>query len=396
MSKGSLQKAEEIFPPNGSKCIGLCIVLLLSLSMLVVQGMPAQALVAGAQAQRASNFDARIDYNRDYAPAPGLEQHRAIQELRDVASGVGATYNEATGVTRSLLRRGGPLTEERSTADALSVAEKFIANYYAHLGLTADDLGDYEVTDEVYSSVTKVTHIYMRQLYLGLPVYNGQLHININADGRILSVNNTCMPDIAAAASSENPVLSAADAVAAAATHLQIQLDRPPEVVSVDSAPGDITTLRGDGISRSRIDPPPDVASNPGGRGTLGVEFPDSNPRRQGCLRPHNRRRLGTGLDPVQLGSPTTATGCTPTPIESPSHADFPPPADDRQIVVDPADSLASPFGWHDDDGVVGADFTIHRGNNVHAYDDTNDTNGGICTEYSEPAHDRAGIAAWV
>ena len=103
MSKGSQQRTEKSSPAHRSRCVGLCIVLLLSLSMLVVQGMPAHALVAGAQAQRASNFDARVDYNRTFAPAPGLEQQpvrarahrleqqRAIQELRDRAPGLGAT-----------------------------------------------------------------------------------------------------------------------------------------------------------------------------------------------------------------------------------------------------------------------------------------------------------------
>ena len=41
-----------------------------------------------------------------------------------------------------------------------------------------------------------------------------------------------------------------------------------------------------------------------------------------------------------------------------------------NQIVVDPQDSDASPFGWHDVNGVVGADFTITRGNNAYVQDD--------------------------
>jgi hypothetical protein len=58
---------------------------------------------------------------------------------------------------------------------------------------------------------------------------------------------------------------------------------------------------------------------------------------------------------------------------------------DDRQVVVDPADPFASPFGWHDTDGSLGGEFTTHRGNNVHAYDDKNDTNAGICTSTASP-----------
>ncbi len=56
-------------------------------------------------------------------------------------------------------------------------------------------------------------------------------------------------------------------------------------------------------------------------------------------------------------------------PIESPNHGN-------RTIVEDPADSESSPFGWHDVNGVAGAEYTITRGNNVWAQDDINGNNG--------------------
>ncbi|MDX1421239.1 MAG: M36 family metallopeptidase, partial [Rubricoccaceae bacterium] len=65
-----------------------------------------------------------------------------------------------------------------------------------------------------------------------------------------------------------------------------------------------------------------------------------------------------------------------PAPVESPNHTAPPPPADARVLVADPDDAAASPYGWHDTDGAPGAEFTRTRGNNVHAYTDTNnDTN---------------------
>ena len=52
-----------------------------------------------------------------------------------------------------------------------------------------------------------------------------------------------------------------------------------------------------------------------------------------------------------------------PLPVESPNHGG-------RQIVTEPASISASPFGWHDDNGIAGADYTITRGNNVWAKED--------------------------
>ena len=48
------------------------------------------------------------------------------------------------------------------------------------------------------SKITGATHIYLRQRYQGIPVYNGQLQINVNRDGRIISVNNSFLAGIAA------------------------------------------------------------------------------------------------------------------------------------------------------------------------------------------------------
>lgn len=68
---------------------------------------------------------------------------------------------------------------------------------------------------------------------------------------------------------------------------------------------------------------------------------------------------------PYEDGDPTTS-------------ADDVPPTDPdggRAVAVAPDDLLASPFGWHDVDGSAGADFTITRGNNVHAFLDRDNDN---------------------
>ncbi|MEM1218333.1 MAG: M36 family metallopeptidase, partial [Bacteroidota bacterium] len=50
-----------------------------------------------------------------------------------------------------------------------------------------------------------------------------------------------------------------------------------------------------------------------------------------------------------------------PMPVESPNHGD-------QALVDNVENALASPYGWHDVDGENGFEFTITRGNNVHAY----------------------------
>ncbi|MFZ4797636.1 MAG: T9SS-dependent M36 family metallopeptidase [Bacteroidia bacterium] len=73
-------------------------------------------------------------------------------------------------------------------------------------------------------------------------------------------------------------------------------------------------------------------------------------------------------------------------PFESPSFGN-------RTLVNNPANDKASPYGWHDVNGIAGAEFTTTRGNNVFAKEDTLDQdssngfapNGGVNLEFDFP-----------
>ena len=75
-----------------------------------------------------------------------------------------------------------------------------------------------------------------------------------------------------------------------------------------------------------------------------------------------------------------------------------------RTLVVDPSNPTASPFGWHDTNGVAGAEFTVTRGNNVHAYTDIDannvvdpgsDPDGGAHADVRFPARPHAAAATY-
>ena len=55
-----------------------------------------------------------------------------------------------------------------------------------------------------------------------------------------------------------------------------------------------------------------------------------------------------------------------PIPLESPTDGD-------RALVTGAASPDASPFGWHDTNGVAGAESTYTIGNNVSAQEDQDD-----------------------
>ena len=61
-------------------------------------------------------------------------------------------------------------------------------------------------------------------------------------------------------------------------------------------------------------------------------------------------------------------------PLEAPHFTAPLPPADARVLAVDPANS-ASPFGWHDTDGIAGHESEYSIGNNVDAFEDIDGDN---------------------
>jgi hypothetical protein len=69
--------------------------------------------------------------------------------------------------------------------------------------------------------------------------------------------------------------------------------------------------------------------------------------------------------------SPTGTYNVYPIPMESPARGN-------RQLISNANDINASPYGWHDTDAVDGAEFTITRGNNVWAKEDTLGSNGNL------------------
>ena len=102
----------------------------------------------------------------------------------------------------------------------------FVRDSSELLGLMAEDLDDVEVTDSVENPVTGSTHIYLRQRAYGLPLYNGQLQINVNRDGNVLSVNNSFLPDLVNSVNATRPVITTAAARQAAAEQIGLDLDR--------------------------------------------------------------------------------------------------------------------------------------------------------------------------
>jgi len=89
------------------------------------------------------------------------------------------------------------------------------------------------------------------------------------------------------------------------------------------------------------------------------------------CAVTHQHKLpLNTGFSLQQTTATPNQYSVFPIPLESPIYGN-------QSVVINPRDSNASPFGWHDVNGITGAEFTITRGNNVYARDDKDADNSG-------------------
>ena len=283
-------------------------------------------------------------------------------------------FQNDTGVTRVLYNSGGYLTGPARGADLPELARSFVSSNATLLGLTSGDVVEYLISDDVATEVSGARRIYMQQMHEGLPVYNALMQVNFNRDGRIISVNNTYLANLKTSINASSAGIDAQDAVTRAMRDAGIsggviQVSRP-------TGPQQATILR---------------------RNSLGAEQEQDDIIAQLVLLPI-RRDMARLVWNFQLPTDDSmhhydynvdavsgqiwtrfdwvvndSYQVYPVPVESPIHTSPAPPADGRQTVGNPNPGI-SPLGWHD---TGSTQYTITRGNNVHAYEDQSSSGSG-------------------
>ncbi|TCC00139.1 metalloprotease [Micromonospora zingiberis] len=280
------------------------------------------------------------------------------------------------------------------------IAIRYLRGNPAPHGVTAADLSDLSILSSFTSRHNGVTHVNLAQRHQNLEVFGATATVNIAKDGSVILVGDTLVADLAKSTSGAAS-LNAIDAVEAAADGLDLATPKSPKVLSRTGGAAQKTVVSESGISDEPIpaklgwQPTEDVlrlawqlviddatdahlwnATVDAETGEL-LDTDDwtvhhDEDELHSTLGGHvSGRQLASGSsglgtpDPVQDGSSYHVYGY---PTESPN--DGP-----RSVVTNPADALASPYGWHDTNGVPGPEFTTTQGNNAHAYQDQDNNN---------------------
>lgn len=321
------------------------------------------------------HFDARLDLHRAFSAerSAAAVQPPAIQGLIANIEELTVESNEITGAVSTLSSQRGYLTGT-ARGRPMDLAMAFVRSNVAALGLQQSDLQGYAVSDVVYSRVSGATHIYLQQRHAGIPVYNAQLQVNVNRDGRIISVNNSFLPALAESVSTLKPRMQLPAAVAVAAKFSGLAV--PTQLRALQSTPGpqQATRVSHEGVSLAPINGRLMLLPIRRGEARLVWNFQIHT------LDEQHTWDFTVDADTGQVwtrfdGTVADQYRVYPRPVESPTHTSPLPPTDGRTLVVNPANSTASPFGWHDTNGAAGAEFTTTTGNNVEAYTDTDNNN---------------------
>jgi hypothetical protein len=283
-------------------------------------------------------------------------------------------------------------------APATQSALQHLQRVKQQFGLTAADLREAAASSTVYSEHNRVTHVYLQQFHRGIEVWGAIANFNVMPSGEVLSASSRFFPNLEPAARGQTARQTGLQAVQAAARHLNMPAPRALAVLARKGGSNDRQTVSRGGIAARDIDaklvwlPQKDGAI----RLAWAVEIEAAtgsewwtafvDAQTGASLGRENRviedsahstgLALGRQKTPKAVASaivtfPST-DGATyrvfPMPLESPTDGD-------RVLVNNAAFPFASPFGWHDTDGAAGPEFTITRGNNVHAYADRDANN---------------------
>ncbi len=308
------------------------------------------------------------------------------------------------------------LTTSSFVAQSVSAPDPalaFLLQVKHQWNLTDADLADMVVSDRYTSSHNGTEHIYLQQRVAGIPVFNAITGVHLNSKGQVVHIENRCWPQVSQRIRTSQESLDAGTALKKTAEMLGLPMTRIP--VFPRNRNGQPLSYSDEQLSRTPIPiemvylPMPDSSlrlawqtgiydpRNP----DYWITFVDAesgqildrinrtiychfgnadHPQTDGCNDPthwdmEHGRPFSSASSFSALSTDQAAYQVFPLPVESPIHGN-------QEILINPADPLASPFGWHDTNGISGPEFSITRGNNVYAYLDRDDDDA---SDGSEP-----------
>ncbi len=283
----------------------------------------------------------------------------------------------------------------------LQIVEKDLNHRTSEKKLVVSDIVNWKVTSEHVSNTSGTHHVYFRQLFNGLEINGTESSIHILQDQTVLSSHNQFIKELEHKQKSAlSPSLTATQAVEAVAGQLGYNLSEPLIELSKQSGVTQETLVSKGGISISNIPAKLMYQRLEDDSLVLVWDLSIEAISKQEWFSVRANAVTGEIIDKVNW---TVSCNLTHTHNHDGSHSDFnftsecavnlnetpsynnslltgsyrvfampveSPYFGSRTLETSAVNTVASPFGWHDTNGVSGPEFTVTRGNNVNAYED--------------------------
>lgn len=248
------------------------------------------------------------------------------------------------------------------------------------LGAASADLADLAVTDQYQTRHNGVTHVYLRQRVNGLEVDGSEYGVHVDRNGKVFFAAGSFVPDLARRAEEtwSRPSIAADEAVIAAADQLGMPAVTGLDLVSSDAGAIDQKAVFSNpAVSEELIPARLRYYRIPGSdQIRLVWNLSLKNPRTPDWWDAWIDAESGELVGKVNWTADSDTYRVFPVPFESPDNTP-------RTDEVDPwmaggvaPATGASPYGWHDTNGVINTpEFTDTRGNNVEAQTDLDANN---------------------
>ncbi|KJJ39682.1 T9SS-dependent M36 family metallopeptidase [Aequorivita vladivostokensis] len=291
--------------------------------------------------------------------------------------------------------------------DYSNVVKAYLQQNRSQHSFQPQDINDISIASQSFSKSMQAHNVYVEQHYQGIEIFNSTSPFVIK-DGAVYSAKISFTDNISAKVNGTTPSISAVGAIGKAANALGLQ---SPSNLNLIETLSDHSYIFSDGnISLENI-PVELVYQKMEQTGNLKLawnlsiylldashyysvrvdamtgELLDTMDWVVSCnfgSESHSHANTASILfaNKSEASAPITNAAAAyrvfPLPLIGPNNGS-------DQLVSDPADPVASPFGWHDTDGVAGPEFTYTRGNNVLAQEDKNGNNGSGATAEGGP-----------
>ncbi len=259
--------------------------------------------------------------------------------------------------------------QSMSLQGAIDSARQYLLKNHQSLQVTRQDILDARIRDAYVTQHNGVQHLVWRQYVKGIEVEGGDLQINLTKDGAVLNKHSQFVANAVTKINTSVENVAADQAVLSAAAHLNIDTYLPPVAITASRGINQSITFRGDEISG--VDIPVKLVYQKMPDGSLNLAWDMSIQTKDNWWSLRVDAQSNEVIDQVSWQAHASYE-VLPLPYESPTAvgAAF-------SVVNDPADSVASPFGWHDTNAVAGAEYNDTRGNNVFAQEDQDNNNSG-------------------